>query len=506
MTLRNSVKIALNDFPEGPFESAFGFLEKKGVKNVPEESIRIGKALYDYIKKLFVEHGGKYLSIVEGEIDLDSPRLAELLDAIEKQVKDKVLIVRDIVVRQEVTDDSSTPAEWFEVHTTTQLDGYSPLKADRIRPGIHVISSNTWDSLHYVSEKFKKAVEANGLTGVQFVWIKDNGKYQAPQWFAPVPTAFLGRGVDHPWFDRRKADALLRKNENRSLFDVGRFYLDPEEMRSRVQFGDPVKDRLLKHYGDKLRIVGTRTYLRKHLPSTDFAFYLTYHDDSGGWCINRRARDILVNAKVLLPKECFPVLVVDELPQGAEDLDAKRPGTPTPFEREFPAEERKKAAAGFAELQKKPKPVREAKIADSLKLLKQTRKRSPESLKKPAKPDKITALQEQMQYKLPDAWLSVLAISDGGDLSGDCYLVPSAELPEYAKTWPERWAFVGADKRKDLLHFAAHGTGDSYAFVTSRTTKEGECPVVLISHETGQEERNWPTIAAFVEDVIAEDE
>ena len=51
--------------------------------------------------------------------------------------------------------------------------------------------------------------------------------------------------------------------------------------------------------------------------------------------------------------------------------------------------------------------------------------------------------------------------------------------------------------------FISHSlTGDSCVLDLSTIDINGECLVLCISHETQQPERKWPSIAAFLEDVL----
>jgi hypothetical protein len=43
--------------------------------------------------------------------------------------------------------------------------------------------------------------KANRLTGIEFVWIRDIGKYRAVQWYFPVCSKCLGRGLDASFID-----------------------------------------------------------------------------------------------------------------------------------------------------------------------------------------------------------------------------------------------------------------------------------------------------------------
>src|SRR5262249_8386587 len=122
--------------------------------------------------------------------------------------------------RQALVDDPKMPLEWFILERAhmSGSDGFAHyvwdlqepiqeddihlrVKADRMKAGVHVAG---WAQLLYVSERFKAVVEANRLTGIEFVWCHDVGRCRAPQWYLLVSYQFLGRGVDHPWIDINK--------------------------------------------------------------------------------------------------------------------------------------------------------------------------------------------------------------------------------------------------------------------------------------------------------------
>jgi hypothetical protein len=41
--------------------------------------------------------------------------------------------------------------------------------------------------------------------------------------------------------------------------------------------------------------------------------------------------------------------------------------------------------------------------------------------------------------------------------------------------------------------------GDSVWLDTNRRSGKGDCRVILLSHENGEEERAWPSVAEFLE-------
>jgi hypothetical protein len=48
--------------------------------------------------------------------------------------------------------------------------------------------------------------------------------------------------------------------------------------------------------------------------------------------------------------------------------------------------------------------------------------------------------------------------------------------------------------------------GDSVWLDPSRPHGNGDCRVVLMSHETGEEAREWPSVAEFLEEVLTAQE
>ncbi len=84
---------------------------------------------------------------------------------------------------------------------------------------------------------------------------------------------------------------------------------------------------------------------------------------------------------------------------------------------------------------------------------------------------------------------------------------PRKTWDSIARNYRERWAqwidnFEGYGEPFNfdyLLPFAEVGNGNYYCFDYSRTQANGETPVVLWSHETGETEERATTFAEFVE-------
>src|SRR5258708_16221847 len=134
-------------------------------------------------------------------IDLDSPKLPELVRCLEEFHKSKAASLSCPEFVQRLSDDEDSQIEWFLLDPKDEGEFYSgkradlpTCKADRFKPGTHVAGLDTDLA---VSEQFKAVVEGRKRTGLEFLWMKDIGKYRAPQWFLPIACEPLGRGLDH---------------------------------------------------------------------------------------------------------------------------------------------------------------------------------------------------------------------------------------------------------------------------------------------------------------------
>lgn len=497
--IREFLRVSLDSVEGGKYDTSYGHLDEMRIPRAKGE--QIDKEMDALIMKTFVEFGGKFEEINYGQIDLDSPRLGAFLDRLHQLEEEEAVAVRSMSVEREMVDDEMTPGEWFCVHSKAQLSETGDFKADRVRPGVHIAGEcGRWD-LHWVSEKFRRICEKNGLTGVRFRWVGDKGRYRAPQWFVPIPTQFLGRGLDHPWFDRANAKPVPGEIP---LARLGCCHAGERDLKNGVHFGDPAKDRILREFTGRVYFNTCSSFLREYLPATDFAMACHYTESTWMWYINRNARDILIREGVLLKSECDPVMIVDALPEGVMDLD-KDTSPPDVFKGKDMKAECEKAEEAYREFLTHPKPVREAKIATSLKKLKALKKRDPKSFRKGIK----AADQEHvtgLPFPLPEAWRQLLEVTDGGELPNDCEVIPLGKLARFHSEWKEDWTRLFPDSRSDLFYVAHHGTGDAFALVMSEARPDGECPVLHISHEGGLEERSWPSIAAFLEDMMKEEE
>jgi hypothetical protein len=160
-----------------------------------------------------------------------------------------------------------------------------------------------------------------------------------------------------------------------------------------------------------------------------------------------------------------------------------------------------------------PKPPRAPDLDRSLKLLRSAKRRAPKDFGEPASQKEIDETARRLGLGIPPAWQKVLRLSNGGRIE-NCPLTDGCEgritpTDKLAKEWREELEFYSqmrSDLPKTLLSVMRTDFGDSIWLDTSRAGKAGDCPVVFMSHETGGQQREWPTIAEFLEEALTPQE
>ena len=127
----------------------------------------------------------------------------------------------------------------------------------------------------------------------------------------------------------------------------------------------------------------------------------------------------------------------------------------------------------------------------------------------------IVKAEEEIGFRFPPSFRAWLLENNGLHLDGVDSIYPVYDERDPRKTWDSivrnykeaGWAqwidnFEGYDEPFNfdhLLPFAEVGNGDCYCFDYSRTQANGETPVVLWSHETGDTEKRAATFTEFME-------
>jgi hypothetical protein len=476
------------------------------------------------------------------EIDLDSPKVPELTAAMKDLMKRKVAKPSASAwLTERLVGDEDTCVEWFAIAPVAEfeegrrpdakkwpaLDRYSlqTTEAHRYKPGVHLAG-------YAVSEQVRALIERAGLTGVELLWVPDTGRYAAPQWYMPIATEPHGRGVYHPWFDparftrqKYRHDRTGRADQPQDpLWRNGVRFLVGWQRRPGVTLGDPTKDAALALFvGEGACIDSYRRVLRRYLPSTDFAYAWywvepDWHRPWRGVACNRRTRDLLIAEGLATEADFTGVEVLDRAYKGAEILD-KLPGGPAgpgPYlSPEELAEVRAELDRWHAEFLANPKPERgKPDAAAAMKAAKKPRKK-----KRPrvtfdgaASQEEIDKAAATLSVPIPEAWQEFLRTAGGANIR-KCVLADMVagtglyNPQEIADSQGDHdWLTEGFDPdgQRGLLWVGETEFGDSVALETAKMTAKGECPVLLVSHETFDVDREWDTVAAFLQEVLEE--
>ncbi len=461
----------------------------------------------------------------------------EFLDFLHKARKQGGRL-NSVGLEEQLIDDDNTPAEWFELDADYNGSEYfggmdwdlkEPiqeenehlrLKADRIKPGTHVVG---YSNRPYVSERFKAVVEQHHLKGIEFIWVRDVGKYKALQWYLPVCHKGLGRGVDHPWMDITK----LSGRGFQVLEPSGRHGQRGTAIEQSLKRG-AVTDALLKKLlplAVSMELLKRHPYstfvgryLRDYLPDTDFAYTMWDTCNSPGEVVrmrglamNRKARDLLRANGVVTDAQCKAVLILDKPPKGVENLDKKYGPAEPAFTAEQMARLRELEAKAWAEHIAHPKPPRAPDLKRSLSLLRARKRQRPTEFVKPASAKMMEEAAKTLGKKIPAAWQQVLRICNGGRIDKSplacgnaCIIVPLKDLPQWQRSESKYYRGGGAELPDSMVFVMTTELGDSIWLDTAQEKPDGDCRVVLMSHETWAEERDWPTVAEFLEELLTE--
>lgn len=464
---------------------------------------------YDFVNEFTTPFGIKCGFAGQGRVSLRMPNIDIFLDKLKQYSESrKMLFSKNCAYEQVYEGDSA----WYKylplksIETTEYIGRVISCKAANIPSNLH--AGIGFDAHIFVSERFKKIVEENNLTGLEFLWCKDTGRYApAQQWYMAIATQFVGRGLDAPWLDADSEKLSKSLKFPNGLGRIGVNKLFPAKcLLKDAQLPPRLEKYLSMCQLDKFTMSFPERFLRQYLPSTDFAF--GYFSGWQGLYISKRAKDILMQSHIINENEIEPLIILDELPVGAMLLDSFESipafyfgsnghiGETLTFEelKELHEDERKAYS-------KILKPQKKITIKQALSLVNSEKRNRPHDFEKRLNDKEL----EQWNIKLPSNWIELLRKSNGGYLSTECYVKPfryietlNAEKQKEGKGFYEEYPI-------NRISVAEKGDGDWYDLVM-----DGDCStdsqVVQVSHEGGDILREWADIATFISDMIVENE
>jgi hypothetical protein len=152
-------------------------------------------------------------------------------------------------------------------------------------------------------------------------------------------------------------------------------------------------------------------------------------------------------------------------------------------------------------------------LARSLALLRARKRHAAKSFAKPVTAPLLAQAEAALGAAIPAAWQKVLRICNGGriehhPLAADqaCSMLPAEKLAKSRDTETAYYRDIHAEIPDAFLQIMETEVGDSIWLDTSRQAPDGDCRVVLMSHETGELEREWSSIADFLEELLTPEE
>jgi hypothetical protein len=475
------------------------------------------------------------------KFNLDGPKLAQQVEAVHRLVKIEKLarITRAALEEESLGGGPDGAAEWYQLEPRIELhdQGATPealplINAGQVRAGVHAVTIMGLPPV--VSDAVKQLFEKKKFKSLEYFTLPDKGKRKAMPWHLPIALNPIGRGLDHDFFDPAKLKQGAKNASNWMTDDphwrTGVVRLDADYFKPDITrtgtFSPEAKQLLSLIPAKMLRVSGIRRYVRRFLPrGVDFAFSWTWPDSSPErghlvssreWCVSRRAMEALVDAKLVGAKEFKPIEIVDDPPAGVKVLD--KPGDTGPGPLFSDGEWRKRIEAHEKSLRTQaatttttPKRKAAPRANEVLNLLRKTRERTEDGFRKPATPTAIAQAEKKLGAPLPEFWRQVLLVSDGFELPGSDALSDAAvsfdstkELRSpLQKQMRALYTEISGKKSAGLVYLGNTIYGDLVMLRAGTTDRRPDAPVMLVSHETGQEMSNWPSTAALLHDLLS---
>ncbi|MEM7010266.1 MAG: SMI1/KNR4 family protein [Verrucomicrobiota bacterium] len=430
-------------------------------------------------------------------VDFDDPRFERFLDAAEDRIRRGEAQLFGGVLGQRYDTSSPRDPYWYQLRPTAEFPGdVDDVKAYRVARGATVAAGlNT-----FVNEHVRRHIEEANLLGVDFVWARDVGKYEAAQWFLPVPQRPMGRGLYHPWVDPERISDEFDV-PGRQTGTVLSFL--QEDMRSDIDFGDKRHARIFALAGAKDDVMVTvrapSCFLQQPVhEELDFAYGIHPEIESrNDLYLSARAAQSLLEARLIQPAELVAADVVATAPAGTAEPECEHP-IPEAYLGDLGSRAqiagREAAYHKLCAQQRPPRPA--PKLAEALKLLRKRKKDNSADLAQGASKKQLATAT------LPDDWKKVLAVTNGGTLHDECQVLPLDELAttatqkrELVESLYEDVPWIG---QHQPIAQAPDGDWYSLEIVDAR-----ENPRVLrITHEGAIETESWSTISTFLVDLL----
>src|SRR5688572_20781951 len=296
-------------------------------------------------KRIYAELKLKVFSVAWVTLRLGTPKADEAIALLIREREAGTAVVGTAHFSEKVAEGDEPASDWCLL-STPQVSGSFSLWDDypEYKPGSLPAKAHALNHC-FVSERFVATCERAGLRGVEFLRCRNAGRKAVPPWFAALPSRPLGRGLDHPWFERERWVRHVQGDSHKRFdaIEVGQSQFHQFWLRPGAAESEPLLRRMLQLcpmppkpesglFG--LSLVMAPRYLARAEPQEDFA-YVPWGEDGANrkgkmmrfrlLALRRRARDALIADDLFKPRDFRRVRSVASPEPGVPDLDALYP-------------------------------------------------------------------------------------------------------------------------------------------------------------------------------------
>ena len=421
----------------------------------------------------FVQSLGKKCDCVGwSNLRRDDPQAEEILQKIADFCKEKGWSARGLYTREYADFD----ADWFEIDgayfkdntvgeyisVPAQDGGTTKICSIKAYRELSV-APKSWGRSLYVPERFYKTYRESGMTGLDFCWAKDTGKYAAQQYFEIFGTERIPQ-VAVAWD--------LKNQDLRKLGTDGGWLPRLGEVFARwTQLNLPY------------------CYRKEDMPAGGIAY--AYIPSTFSCCglyqvlVHKDVAQQLLQEKAIPTGALKPVPVLDVIPSGYTLRATSICPRPT---REY----MEQSLLNYDILKKKDRPLWQISEKDALRVLRKVKTDRKEDFDKKLSKAKAEVLTETKYAPMLPYYL----IANGGQLSDEYRLL---SLDESDTATSEFRNILESEEpledKPDGIVICACANGDWVLLLRDGT-------VIRFSHEVPEITEQWPSLAQFIVDAI----
>ena len=402
----------------------------------------------------------------------DDPQAEEILEKIVDFCKENGWTARGLYTREYADFDT----DWFKidgadfkyntfgegVSVPSQDGGTIEISSIKAYRELSIAPKRCGHSL-YVPERFYNAYQKSGMTGLDFCWVKDTGKYDAQQYFRIFGTERIPQ-VAVAWD--------LKNQDLRKLGPDGGWL-----------------PRLGEVFRKWTQLILPYCYRKEDMPAGGIAY--AYIPSTFSCCglyqilVHKDVAQLLLQEKAIPAGALKPVPVLDTIPSGYS-LRATR-DCPRPT-KDYMAQ----SLLDYEVLKKKARPIWQISEKEALKVLRKAKTDRKEDFGKKLSKAKAEVLDETQYAPILPYYL----IANGGQLSDEYRLLSveesTAETEEFYQLLQSEELL---EDKPDGIVICTCANGDWVLMLQDST-------VIRFSHEMPETTEQWPSLAQFIVDAI----